>query len=197
MSGFCVGDDASLSGISLGTVRVKLRFGNEEADISDRFFQAFGTGAQRSKPVNVRYADLERYLKNEQWEEADDETYRLMNTEVGKNGEWFDPDDLRNFPCEPLRAIDGLWVKHSRGKFGFSVQKKLYLECGGVLDGKYYKEAWTKFCEANGWVVKGRWAPVEFDTSSPDGYLPLPRPDIWGSPKLFRILLSRIQTCEL
>ena len=121
--------------------------------------------------LDARYADLERYLKNGQWKEADDETYRLMITEVGKEeGQWFDSEDLLNFPCEPLKAIDGLWVKHSGGKFGFSVQKEMYLECGGIPDGKYYEEAWSKLCQMNGWdrVYKN------LSLDSPRGHLPIP-----------------------
>ncbi len=107
-----------------------------------------------SAVLDAKYADLERYLKNGQWKEADEETYRLMITEVGKDeGQWFDSEDLLNFPCEPLKAIDGLWVKHSGGKFGFSVQKEMYLECGGIPDGKYYGKAWNKLCQMNGWDV--------------------------------------------
>ncbi|MBD1869419.1 hypothetical protein H6F95_19355 [Cyanobacteria bacterium FACHB-471] len=33
-----------------------------------------------------RYAKLEEYLQQEQWEEADEETYRLMIITVGKEG---------------------------------------------------------------------------------------------------------------
>jgi hypothetical protein len=125
--------------------------------------------------LDARYADLERYLKNGQWKEADDETYRLMITEVGKEvGQRFEPDDLRNFPCEPLKEIDGLWVKYSGGKFGFSVQKEIYLDCGGIPDGKYYAEAWKSLCEANGWIARGRYVTVKFDMClvSPLGHLP-------------------------
>jgi hypothetical protein len=154
---------------------------------------------------NARYADLERYLKNGQWEEADEETYRLMITEVGKDeGQWFNPEDLRNFPCEPLRVIDGLWVKHSGGKFGFSVQKEMYLECGGIPDGKYYKGAWDKFCEANGWQARGEHGmyAIQFNTFSPKGHLP----NWWGKDvedemisfvRSSVYLFSRTQTCEL
>ncbi|MEL7357519.1 MAG: GUN4 domain-containing protein [Cyanobacteria bacterium J06560_6] len=121
---------------------------------------------------DARYADLERYLQNGQWKEADEETYRLMITEVGKEeGQWFDPEDLLNFPCEPLKAINGLWVKHSGGKFGFSVQKEMYLECGGIPDGKYRKDAWEKLCNMNGW--DGR---TNFDLTAPQGHLPVLSP---------------------
>ncbi|NJO66941.1 MAG: transcriptional regulator, partial [Leptolyngbyaceae cyanobacterium RM1_405_57] len=47
---------------------------------------------------------------------------------VGKEeGHYFEPEELLNFPCEELLAIDRLWVNYSNGKFGFSVQKKIYL----------------------------------------------------------------------
>ena len=128
--------------------------------------EKFSGGAQ---PVlDSKYADLERYLKNGQWKEADDETYRLMITEVGKDkGQWFSSEDWLNFPCEPLKAIDGLWVKHSGGKFGFSVQKEMYLECGGVPDGRYYEGAWHKLCEMNGWD-----GSIKYGLKSPRGHLP-------------------------
>ena len=126
-----------------------------------------------SAVLDAKYANLERYLKNGQWREADDETYRLMIMEVGKEeGQRFGPEALLNFPCKPLRVIDELWVRHSNGKFGFSVQTKLYLDCGGVADGSYHEEAWDKFCEANGWQVEGTYASVRFDVSSPIGHLP-------------------------
>jgi GUN4-like len=124
--------------------------------------------------LDARYADLERYLKNGHWEEADEETYRLMIAEVGKEvGQWFGSDDLQNFPCEPLRTIDSLWAQHSGGKFGFTAQKKIYLECGGVHDGPYDDDAFNKFCHANGWKVKSQWVSSKFDTTSPNGHLPV------------------------
>ncbi|MEO1386925.1 MAG: GUN4 domain-containing protein [Cyanobacteria bacterium J06634_6] len=117
---------------------------------------------------DTRYVDLERYLQNGQWKEADEETYRLMITEVGKEeGQWFDSEDLQNFPCEPLKSINGLWVKHSGDKFGFSVQKEMYLECGGIPDGKHHYEAWQKLCDKNGWAKK-----IEYDSKAPKGHLP-------------------------
>ena len=119
------------------------------------------------------YQQLEDYLKAGQWEEADNETYRLMITTVGKEeGQWFDSEELLNFPCEELQAIDRLWVQYSKGQFGFSVQKKLYLECGGIPDGQYHKEAWDKFCHANGWQVRNDYVPVTYSTQAPKGHLP-------------------------
>ncbi len=106
--------------------------------------------------TTLRYQQLEEYLKNGQWREADQETYRLMITAVGKEeGQLFEPEELLNFPCEELLAIDGLWVKYSRGKWGFSVQKRIYMECGGKLDGQCTdNKIWEKFCDRVGWLKK-------------------------------------------
>jgi len=121
---------------------------------------------------DVRYADLESYLKKNQWKEADSETYRLMITEIGKEeGQWFDSEDILNFPCDPLKAIDELWVNYSSGRFGFSVQRKMYEDCGGNPDGKYYPPTWKRFCHANGWMMNNKYAVVKFNTDL-KGHLP-------------------------
>ena len=126
--------------------------------------------------ADVRYEDLERYLKNGQWKEADDETYLLMITEVGKEvGQWFDSQDLLNFPCEPMNLIDKLWKNYSSGKFSFSVQKEMYLEFGGIANGKYYSKAWNLFCHANGWKKGGEWMSTLYATEVPKGHLPSAR----------------------
>jgi len=105
-----------------------------------------------------RYQQLEDLLTNGQWREADQETYRLMITAVGKEeGEFFDQEELLNFPCDELKAIDGLWVKYSQGKFGFSVQKKNYVECGNPLDGEYHEKTWELFADRVGWRKDGNY----------------------------------------
>ena len=100
-----------------------------------------------------RYQKLEDYLKNGHWQDADEETYRLMITTMGKEvGQGFSTDDLRNFPCDELKTIDRLWLKYSDGKFGFSIQKDLYLnQCGGIPDGKYHEEAFDNFFKMVEW----------------------------------------------
>ncbi|MGV0027889.1 GUN4 domain-containing protein [Phormidesmis priestleyi] len=150
--------------------------------------------ALKASVETSQYQKLEEYLSSGQWEAADNETYRLMITTVGKEeGQWFEPEELLNFPCEALKAIDGLWVKHSNGHFGFSVQKKIYLECDGIPDGQYCEEAWNKFCHANGWRVNEK-SDVIYDTSSPEGHLP----EMYISYIVVaRDFLFRIETCKV
>ncbi|PSN09140.1 signal transduction protein, partial [filamentous cyanobacterium CCP5] len=71
-----------------------------------------------------RYGQLVNYLANGRWKEADQETYEVMKQVAGGA---FTSQRLKEFPCEDLRIIDRLWVKFSGGKFGFSVQKQLYV----------------------------------------------------------------------
>lgn len=102
-----------------------------------------------------RYQQLEEYLKAKEWRKADKETYRLMITAVGKDdGQGFSEDDFRNFPCDELLTIDRLWVKHSDGLYGFSVQKQIYEECGGKLDfTSPTDDTWNKFCDRVAWKI--------------------------------------------
>jgi hypothetical protein len=47
-------------------------------------------------------------------------------------------------------------VIHSNGLYGFSVQKEIYVECGGILDFSYPSdETWDKFCDCTAWKSEG------------------------------------------
>lgn len=126
----------------------------------------------------IDYTCLRNLLKAQDWKADDEETYETMIRAVGKrSGGWFSEKDLLNFPCADLKTIDGLWVKYSQGHFGFSVQKKIYMECGGRLDCKYPgDEVWEKFGDRVGWRYEDRWlyfySDLNFSLSSTQGILP-------------------------
>ncbi|MBD1999088.1 GUN4 domain-containing protein [Leptolyngbya sp. FACHB-541] len=108
-----------------------------------------------SSQENVDYTNLRGLLANGDWRKADEETYLIMIYIIGKRrGDWFTEDELLRFPCTDLRTIDRLWVNYSHGKFGFSVQKQIYVDCGAKLNGKYPGDRiWEQFCDRTGW----RW----------------------------------------
>jgi hypothetical protein len=149
-----------------------------------------------------RYQQLEDYFKAGQWEEADKETWRLMLQTYGRElGQILYPNELLNLPCEDLLKLDDLWLCYSDGKFGFSVQKEIYLNCGGKPDGQYYREAWEKFGDAVGWRKDDQWKfEVTYDTSAPKGHLPSLRFGFFMGLHGFpwsAIFFSRIETCKL
>ncbi|MEY3298416.1 MAG: hypothetical protein RLZZ597_1676 [Cyanobacteriota bacterium] len=113
--------------------------------------QLYATQDDLRSEKGIDYTRLRDLLKAGQWRDADKETYEVMIRAVGrKSGDWFTSAKL--LPCTDLRTIDGLWVKYSQGKFGFSVQKKIYVECGAKLDGEYPDDkVWLTFCERVGW----------------------------------------------
>lgn len=128
--------------------------------------------------IDLKYNRLLNYLASASWREADEETYRLMITTVGKEeGQWFDRADLEKFPCEDLRTIDRLWLQYSRtpeypeGKWGFSVQKRIWQECGSPMG---YNYNWEKFGDRVGWrKIRPNWLFYKPHLQkSPPGQLP-------------------------
>lgn len=151
----------------------------------------------------IDYTTLRDLLKAQKWKEADNETYLVMIQSEGKeDGAYLDSNELLNFPCTDLRTIDDLWVKYSKGHFGFSVQKEIYLSVGGKADGKYYSKAWEKFGDRVGWRVESSWisySALTFNTSSLRGHLPVGR--AWGngndSRAVISSLASRLVNCNI
>ena len=164
---------------------------------------------------NSLYQQLEEYLKNQQWYEADHETWKLMLKVTNREEEgYLQLDNIRNFPCEDLLTLDRLWVEYSKKhgfEFGFSVQKQIYVECGGTLDFSYpSSETWDKFCKATAWKNEGKWVdyPDQFFKNNfmcVKGHIPLE--GLWGSVLGVRgarsgscvlfYFFSRIATCEV
>ncbi|AVZ31209.1 GUN4 domain-containing protein [Nodularia spumigena] len=62
------------------------------------------------------------------------------------------------------------------GRFGFSAQKKKYLEVGGTRT--YRNGTWEKYCKLVGWYTKGYFGnyigegDLIYDISAPEGHLP-------------------------
>jgi len=126
---------------------------------------------QLNSARGVDYTRLRDLLAAGMWKEADMETRNVMlkATEGEKEGYFNKPID--NFPCEDLRTIDHLWVTYSEGRFGFSVQKKIWLEVGGKDDDK----AIEKLGDYVGWQKEFNWLKYEdltFNMQAPSGHLP-------------------------
>jgi len=122
------------------------------------------------------YSQLERFLQAQQWRNADQETAQLMlNIANQAEVSQLNNDDIRNFPCEVLNAVDRLWLRHSSGKFGFSVQSQIYFEgCSGNTCAED-KDAYQRFSTRVGWLKNNqgsRYSELQFNTQAPDGHLP-------------------------
>ena len=112
----------------------------------------------------IDYRELEKLLKAKEWGKADELTAKLMLKIANRERQgWLDEDSIKAFPCEDLRTIDQLWVHYSNRKFGFSIQKNLWIECGCNISQSDFK-LWKDFATKVGWYPTkfDRWTYNEF-----------------------------------
>jgi GUN4-like len=127
-----------------------------------------------ARTIAIDYTPLQNYLARQQWQEADQETAVLMLNICDRHREgWLRINDISDFPISELQKIDQFWTKYSNGRFGFSVQQRLWRQLGGTLDAKY--ETWCGFGEQVGWYQQGAWISYDhlcFDLDAVPGHLP-------------------------
>lgn len=119
------------------------------------------------------YSKLRDLLKDGKWREAEDETRAKLIEAAGPGAQarnWVYWSEVKSIPVEDMRTLDTLWSAASGGKFGYKVQRDLWLQ---------NRRQWTRFFQAIDWVqgennVYRKW-PTEFkyDVSAPKGHLPL------------------------
>lgn len=117
------------------------------------------------------YIQLCDLLVAQKWKEADDETARVMLKIAGREAEgWLDYEAIAQFSCDDLNTINQLWMQYSNGRFGFSIQKNIWLDCGRRID----YETELRMGERVGWYEEG-WKfgdRLNFSLTAPVGHLP-------------------------
>ncbi|BAZ04757.1 GUN4 domain-containing protein [Calothrix sp. NIES-3974] len=121
--------------------------------------------------VGIDYQPLQELLVNQDFEAADRLTMQKMCELAGEAAiqrKWLYFTEVDSFPVTDLQTINNLWVVYSEGKFGFSVQRELWLGLG-----KNWDNLWAKI----GWKNGNNWTryPNGFtwDLTAPKGHLPL------------------------
>jgi hypothetical protein len=121
--------------------------------------------------LTLDYAPLQRLLWQQDFQQADRLTLSnlcsLAGATAAKRG-WLYFTEVENFPSADLQTINRLWQVYSEGKFGFAVQRELWISVDRNWD-----KLWSKI----GWRTGNIWTryPQEFiwDLSAPRGHLPL------------------------
>ncbi|MEH1976894.1 MAG: GUN4 domain-containing protein [Nostoc sp.] len=175
--------------------RLKLQREQEEVERLRQEQQSTGNDLLSEKGID--YTRLRDLLKAGDWKEADQETLAVMLKATGRERErqdYLNINSIHNFPCTDLRTIDQLWVKYSNGRFGFSVQKRIWESLG---------KDYEKFGDRVGWRKSEKWlrySDMLLNTSAPEGHLPgVPCAGVsWtlelrGKGDIF----SRVETCKL
>lgn len=153
----------------------------------------------------TRYQRLQELLVAQEFKAADIETSRLILEITGhKDKDLIVPDDMSKFPCNALKVIDRLWVNHSQGRFGYSVQLEIYCSVGGSAETLQTQDLTTfrRYGDLVGWRVNGEWQGENYDQwnfslEAPKGCFPA---DSWKSAyglKMVTYFFTRLLNCDL
>lgn len=123
-----------------------------------------------SQASGVEYFQLRDLLDAKKWKEADQETYSyILKISQRETERWLNDGEIKQFPSHDLRIIDRLWLKYSEGKFGFSVQKRIWQEVNGDYKRFGNDVKWLANLEKSEWH---RYENYTFDLNAPEGHLP-------------------------
>ncbi len=147
-------------------------YGVESDKIQDFLRTQFPLGIFPLKSArNIDYRSLQLALARQEFELADNLTREKLCELAGEGAvlrKWLYFTEVEQFPSLDLHTVNALWWLHSGGRFGFSVQRKLWLALG-----KDFVKLWPKI----GWKNETSWTkyPLGFtwDMSAPTGHLPL------------------------
>jgi len=126
------------------------------------------------------------FLEKENYKAANEETFiyigKQCNVNVPQNLR-FESIDIAGLPVTVLRDIDVLWRTRTKGRFGFSAQKKVFVvDCKGEWNKSFLsKTEWPiffqdDFCEKVGWQYAKKWFSVKqwkFTPEARPGHLPV------------------------
>lgn len=116
-------------------------------------------------------------LSKKDFKAANEETVKIMLWVARREKQgYLDDDDIKKFPCRDLRTIDKLWLTYSNGKFGFSVQKQIWIECG-AKPGQYNWKTMVKFVKNVKWNKS--YDNLCWDLRGSRGHLPVPARDAY------------------
>lgn len=121
--------------------------------------------------TGVDYLPLQQALAAQDFQTADRLTLQALCELAGSAAvqrKWLYFSEVKTFPVTDLRTIDTLWRIYSEDKFGFSIQRQLWLSVG-----KNWDALWVNI----GWKSGNEWTryPQGFtwNLSAPRGHLPL------------------------
>ncbi|VXD25070.1 Mg-protoporphyrin IX methyl transferase (modular protein) [Planktothrix serta PCC 8927] len=135
------------------------------------------------KPKYIQ--ELEKLLEQKKWKDADQKTNQVLLKITNRESVgYLNEDAIKKMSCPYLRTIDQLWKKYSGGLFGFSVQKRIFLETENQIEDdaltRYDPNAYIHFADLVRWIEsskngKEKWKTYDemtFSLEAPEGHLP-------------------------
>jgi len=163
--------DLTISDID-GTI-FKFLYNSKVITLEKKLYTYFKQGiVSLESDRNINYIPLYKSLISNNFKTANQLTQIHLKQLAGLDKEnkrkWLYFTDILNLPITDLKTIDSLWRIYSEDRFGFSIQRKIWV---------YNNKNWEKFWHKIGWKInqKNMRYPDEFiwDESAPAGHLPL------------------------
>ena len=98
--------------------------------------------------AGIDYSLLQYLLAIQELEKADEQTRKLVLQAAERSDNWLRKEEIQSIPCEDLFIIDRLWTIYSQGRFGFSVQKRIWESLGSE---KSERSRGEEFSHRVGW----------------------------------------------
>lgn len=145
---------------------------------------------------------MENCLRNGDLEKADELTAEIIGDKARTATELrFEPEDFQGFTCKYFRALNKLWIERSNGRFGFSVQSRIWRSPEVNRD-------FAKFVERVGWGYWERSADgntitifiydrADYSPEAPEGHFPWLLGFKEGNPGDREAYLNRLLECGL
>ena len=151
----------------------ELLWNSDDSSVQEFLSQHFPDGIVPLKSDrNIDYAPLLQLLLNKELQEADRLTLEKLCElagDIALRRKWVYFTEVEQMPATDLQTLNQLWLVHSEGKFGFTVQRKIWLSVG-----RNWENLWAKIA----WKTGRTWSryPEGFIwdlADAPQGHLPL------------------------
>jgi hypothetical protein len=173
----------ALLGIGIANKEVRCLIGlPSETCLSSTSFNVPTNGPEASE-IGANYNKLANLLAKQKLQAADQETSdKIFWLAKGKPNEYLPMEKIKKIPCKDLRTINNLWLAHSKGKYGFSIQRKLYKQIyeevrhqSQIKDVE--SEVYNRFARRVGWTMKDSGPSygdeLTFNPHGGEGHLPM------------------------
>lgn len=173
----------ALIGIGIANKEVRCSIGlQSESCLSSTSFNIPTTGSEASE-VGADYTKLANLLAKQRLKAADRETSdKLFWLAKGNPDEYLPKGNMKMIPCKDLRTINNLWLSYSKGKYGFSVQQKLYEQIYKEVSRKpkilsVESEVYDRFARRVDWTARDdarlNYDPLIINSRGGEGHLPV------------------------
>jgi peptidoglycan hydrolase CwlO-like protein len=150
------------SPFDLFTLDINILYNDNNTDILaalyDNLRRLEPSNSTHNELLKKHYFDqLEYVLDKNEWLKATSASWKILYYLMNKEGLSSYWDIKNNLKCADFKRLDELWVTKSQRRFGYSIQKDIFLKMGNVLDFDWHKGKFSKENDYEKFNKKVEW----------------------------------------